>query len=349
MTWIGRKKLAFVPLVRTNAHPPDNAPADWENQILRRALFDPDPQSGRDRSLRAFINAASSGRADFDAIVQPRQTVDGQDVPVDALESQFGETLRAQGFQAAALVMLGGIGAGTAQRGGFWARFVMQEAVGVWAMEVMHCLTGFDDLYPFGGDMGAFDEMGGSSGSHPSAYTKAAIGWINSSTIVGPTSHDADFTLHAVGLFQPPPSGRVAAIRIGSTVPYLMIEARLKVDAFDAGIPSEGVIVYQVKTTDPLGHALNETPPVSLLTPAALAPGQSYTSSEGIKISVTGGVAGGFKVHVKKPTDARCPNILAQIAEIDDDIRTETDINLRKQLLMRRGQLRFQAQQLGCT
>ena len=117
-------------------------------------------------------------------VVWPRQVVDGQDVPADGLETRLGATLRAQGFDAAALVMLGGVGAGIAQRAGFWARFVMLEAVGVWAMEFMHCLTGFDDLYPFGGNIGAFDEMGGSSGTHPTAYTKAAIGWIDSSTIL---------------------------------------------------------------------------------------------------------------------------------------------------------------------
>jgi hypothetical protein len=26
-----------------NAHPPDQIPADWPDQILRRVLFDPDP------------------------------------------------------------------------------------------------------------------------------------------------------------------------------------------------------------------------------------------------------------------------------------------------------------------
>ena len=98
---------------------------------------------------------------------------------MDFLEGQLGAQLRAQGFNAAAIVMLGGLGAGTSQRGGFWARFVMLEGVGVWAMELMHCLTGFDDLYPFKGNFGGFDEMACSCGTHPSAYTKAAIGWLD--------------------------------------------------------------------------------------------------------------------------------------------------------------------------
>jgi hypothetical protein len=81
MTWIGRKKIAFVPLSRPNAHPPDFIPPDWENDILRRALYDPDPVTGKDKSLRAFIHTVSSGVADLDAVVTERHSVDLQDVP----------------------------------------------------------------------------------------------------------------------------------------------------------------------------------------------------------------------------------------------------------------------------
>ena len=53
MSWIGRKKLAFVPVHRPNAHPPDEAvPTDWPNEILRRVLYDPNPTTKVDRSLR---------------------------------------------------------------------------------------------------------------------------------------------------------------------------------------------------------------------------------------------------------------------------------------------------------
>src|SRR4051794_29349832 len=59
MPWIGRKKIAFVPLSRTNAHPPDFIPSDWESDILRRALYDPNPTTGKDESLRAYVGSAS--------------------------------------------------------------------------------------------------------------------------------------------------------------------------------------------------------------------------------------------------------------------------------------------------
>ncbi len=350
MTWIGRKKLAFVPLFRPNAHPPDQIPTDWENQILRRVLFDPNPTTGADRSLRAYIHAASSGRADLDAVVMPRESVDQQDVPVAFLEGKLGAQLRSQGFNAAAIVMLGGVGAGSAQSGGFWARFVMVEGVGVWAMELMHCLTAFRDLYPFDGNMGAFDEMACGCGTHPSAYTKAAIGWLDASAVVSQKVRAKDHKLHTIGLVQPPPSGRVAAVRIGSQVPFLMVEARRKVDQFDANIPSEGVIVYQVQTSDPLGHAQNNTAPVKLLTETALTLGQKFTSTSGVTVQVKSAIPGGFTVHIERPADPRCADILRKIANIDEELNEEgLDVNERKRLLIARGQLKTQAQQLGCS
>ncbi|MEK1854293.1 MAG: hypothetical protein AAAC48_21120, partial [Phyllobacterium sp.] len=314
MAWIGRKKIAFIPLYRPNAMPlPDQIPADWPNQILRRVLFDPDPTIQADRSLRAYIQAASSGRADLDAVVMPMQVLDQQDVPPDVFEGQLGSQLRDEGFNAAALVMLGQPPTGQGELGGFWARFDMSEALGVWAMELMHVLTGFTDLYTFGGNMGPFDNMACGCGTHPSAYTKAAIDWLNASAIAKHTGGTAEYALHAVGLDQPPPSGRWTAIRIGSKVPYLMVEARLMVDQFESksqlepGIPSQGVIVYRVQTSDPHGIAQNDIAPIQLLTltsaqkPTALQVGQAFTSDTHVTVSVTGTIPGGFLVVVRPP------------------------------------------------
>src|SRR5262245_5658246 len=147
MAWIGRKKIAFIPVFRPNARPPDVIPTDWNSDILRRVFYDPDKRTGLDRSLRAYIHAASSGVANFDAVVMPMATIDLQGVRLEFLDNLLdGPGLGAQGFDAAAAVMLGGPGAGTSQRGGFWARFVMAEKLGTWAMELMHVLTGFDDI-----------------------------------------------------------------------------------------------------------------------------------------------------------------------------------------------------------
>jgi hypothetical protein len=304
MPWIGRKKIAFVPLSRPNAHPPDLIPPDWENDILRRVVYDPDPATGTDKSLRAFIHTVSSGVADLDAIVTERHSVDLQDVSPSILDAEIGARLRADGCDAAAIVMLGGPGAG--MNSGFWSRFVMLEGVGTWAMELMHGLTGFTDIYPFGDDvdqqdpaMGLYDEMSAAAGTHPSAYTKAGIQWLDRATIAEHTGRAGVYALHAISLTEPPPTGRVAAVKIGAGVPYLMVEARLKVDQFDAGIPKEGVIVYAVQTPDPLGHRVNHLRPLILKTPQALSAGQAFFSGDGIGVSVSGSIPGGFVVVVE--------------------------------------------------
>jgi hypothetical protein len=333
--WIGRKKLALVPVYRPNyASPPDVIPPDWPDQIRQRMFFD--PHNGVDRSLRAYIRAASSGLADLDAVVQPMQNFDGTaqgDVEPGDLDGLLGAQLREQNFDAAALVMLGGVGAGTAISGGFWARFVMAEDVGTWAMEFIHCLTSFADLYPFAGrvgvatgqfayngNVGNYDEMAASAGTHPTAYTKAAIQWLDASTIAQHTFPTATYDLHSIGLPQPPPSGRFAAVRIGTQVPYLMVEARQRVDPFDAGIPAEGVIVYRVQTTDPFGNAQNAQPSVVMLTldptqlrPTALATGQVYADPNGVTVRVTQSLPGGYSVTINDPNQGVVvPNVLQE-------------------------------------
>jgi hypothetical protein len=109
MPWLGRKRIAFIPLHRPNAHPPDEPiPADWPAEILRRVYYDPNAfRDLPDRSLRTYIHTVSSGLADLDATVLPMEVLDQQDVPPNALEGELGASLRAQGFNAAALVMLG--------------------------------------------------------------------------------------------------------------------------------------------------------------------------------------------------------------------------------------------------
>jgi hypothetical protein len=315
LAWIGRKKIAFVPVYRPNAHPPDQIPDDWPDQIMRRIVYDPDTASGTDRSLRAYIHTASSGIADLDPLITPMQTVNEQNVPPDALEATMGAQLRASGCSAAAIVMLGGLGAGTALIGGFWARFVMVEQVGVWAMELMHCLTGFGDLYTLPvytdnakGDLGSWDEMACSCGTHPTAYTKAAISWLDPSTIASYGAGEQSYDLHSVGLVQPPPSGRWAAVRLGSQVPYLMVEARQRVDQFDRGISGEGVIVYCVQTSDPHGFSQNHLVPTYLL--AFLQVGQSFTSDSGFNIQVNSALPGGFSVTINNPLETVVPDVL---------------------------------------
>lgn len=315
MTWIGRKKIAFFPVYRGNAEPPDQIPADWPDLIMQRLVYDPDPKTGSDRSLRTYIRSASSGRADFDVVLMPMVTINAPnaDVTPAVLEDQLnGSSLRSQGFDAAAAVTLGGLNTGTGELGGFWARFAMVEALGVWAMELLHVLTGFTDIRdlvpPYAdspadmGDIGYFDEMAFSSGEHPTAFTKLGMKWLDASAIAQYDTGAATYDLHAIGLQQPPPPGRWAAVQIGSQVPYLMVEARLKVDQFESqsqaelGIPSEGVIVYRVQTSSALGISQNDHIPIFLLTDKALGVGMDFISPA-LTIRVTEAIPGGFRVQ----------------------------------------------------
>lgn len=87
MAWLGRKKLAFIPLSRTNIQPPDVIPPDWPGQIMLRLFFDPPtdqttggPIPGVDRSVRTYFHTVSSGLADLDVVVLPAQTIAEENV-----------------------------------------------------------------------------------------------------------------------------------------------------------------------------------------------------------------------------------------------------------------------------
>ena len=318
MAWLGRKKLAFIPLSRTNIQPPDVIPPDWPGQIMQRLFFDPAtnpttgaPIPGTDRSVRAYFHTVSSGLADLDVVVLPAQTIAEQNVPPDALEATMGAQLRSEGFVGAAIVMLGGPGGGsTSQLSNFaWSRFCMSDNLGNWVGEILHQtnLCDLPDLFDFAGNypsdenMGPFDQEAGYQATHLSAWTKRAVGWLDPSTVATHAGGAAEYTLHSVSLIQPPPAGRIAAVQIGTKVPYLMVEARLQADQFDINIPNQGVIVYRVQTTDPLGNAQHDTAPLALLTKTALTAGQSFTT-DGVTIDVGGAVLGGdFSILVQAP------------------------------------------------
>ncbi|HEY7415452.1 MAG TPA: hypothetical protein VH593_09685, partial [Ktedonobacteraceae bacterium] len=311
-------------------------PADWENVILRRVTYDPRPEAnGADRSLRAWLQAASSGRADIDPTVLPMQTIDKQDVPPDELEGTLGDPLRDKGVEAAQLVMLGGRGSGTSSATNpFWSRVVMAETNGVWLMEMIHGLTGFKDLYAFGNDVDpaeraidTFDEMSRASQTHPTAYTKNELGWLDAAAIRLHPGASANYTLQDLSLAQPPLTGRVGAVQIGGSFPYMMVEARKKTDQFEAGMPttndpfeagisSEGVIAYRVQTKNPTVEAREGNKlPLFLLTITALQPGQSTTLDNGVNLTVTAALPDGFTVNINDPNEVSVPYVLFSSAK----------------------------------
>ena len=173
---------------------------------------------------------------------------------------------------------------------------------------------------------------------------------------------DANYDLYSVGLIQPPSSGRVTAVRFGSQVPYLMVEARQRVDRFDSGIPSEGVIVYQVQTSNPFGWTQNGIAPVELLTTSALTPGMSYRSSGAqIVVTVNSPLPGGFRITISSTENPACVALRDQIAEANQKLADlseifrhgtpadKTDAGLRRQqLLAQIADLSRHPRKLGC-
>jgi hypothetical protein len=62
MALLGRKRLTFIPLSRTDAQLPDISPPEWIDQIWQGVFFEPgkdletgQPKPRADRSGRAFI------------------------------------------------------------------------------------------------------------------------------------------------------------------------------------------------------------------------------------------------------------------------------------------------------
>src|ERR1022692_65792 len=215
--WVGVKKVAFVPVIHPNYDLP-NSPqgAAWQQLILARIYSWPDAVRNLDVSLRNYIRTVSGGVADIQGEVRDFVTANIQDVPPSYFSSQLEPTLRNEGFDAAALVMNGGVGAGTSDQNGYWARFAMVEGVGVWAMELTHILCKYMDLYTNDkpNDLGSFDNMDCACGTHPTAYTKVQLGWLPPSAIVVAPPATSQYDLHSVGLAH----RRAVPTRIAKTI-----------------------------------------------------------------------------------------------------------------------------------
>ena len=233
------------------------------------------------------------------------QTIDKQEVAANEFEGTLGGRLRDQGMDAAVLVMLGGRGAGTNR--GFWSRVVMVESNGVWLMELIHGLTGFKDLYHFANDadpperaIDSFDEMSASSQTHPTAFTKNELGWLDAAAIPLHAGASVEYELQHVGLTQPPAAGRAAAVRIGDGFPYVMVEARKMTDQFEsrhavprrrAGKGHRQRGCHRLPRPDPqpdrAGAGGQQEAAVSCMTLTALQPGQSAALDNGVTLTVT--------------------------------------------------------------
>lgn len=59
-------------------------------------------------------------------------------------------------------------------------------------------------------------------------------------------------------------------------------------------------------------------------------------------------IAGGFIVHITRTTSAACAYIFGQIAQIEQDIKSETDPEALRGLRSTRDRLITEARKLGC-
>ena len=330
--WLGPQSVAYVPVVPIN----DNrfgAPSDFKELVIQRLLFNPDANSV-DRSLRAYLFSVSYGRA----MLQPTvfDTVTVPDPEPIGLGQASGEAIsialaNSPAFSNACAVF-------SYNPGYWWPDYAfwgnsnpipgtnvynfcydfIESEVGAWAMEHTHMLTYFGDLYKTtDADPGAFDNMSCACGVHPSTFTKLKLGWLDPSEIVDvSTGSQVTQTLHALALPRPSPPGRCTALRVPTGDPqhYLLVEARLRTDPFDAGIPSEGVVVYEV----------NEAiwAPLHLRTPTALGVSESFNDPafQGFWVTVDSAVTGGFTVHILFSEDPRCATDRAEISAIRNEI-----------------------------
>lgn len=358
--WIGVRRVAVVPVINTAVDP--GFPPDFAYHAAARTLFDPQGAGGRDDSLQNYIQAASYGRASLDATFFPPVATNGPDVTgaaMNSLPSGHGQThliavlphsfgQHRNGYAQWDMSPINGITAFA--RVALFAnpQLTMRQPTGVWAMEALHMLTEFGDLYNVNPNLGGFDVMASAwNTTHPTMHTKRAMGWVGSGQVPTHNTGNQQYVLHAVGLRHPPPPGRLSAIRIPSHIGagHFMVEARLATDQYEIvdaqgdGLPSQGVIVYEV-----LGE-LN----VLLRTTTALQPGQSYSNTgEGLTIQVNASVAGGMRITVTRSAAALCKSLAEQIADLEEELKNAQTVPERKALLIELGKLRKKADDLGC-
>jgi hypothetical protein len=313
--WLGVQKIAVVPTFNTQFDGP--APPDWDYLVMRRVLYDPDPVTGADRSLRAYINALSYGQAVLNAQLFPHAFSEGPSVMEAAWQSL------PSGHDCPYVLCVIPWADGDANRIGYFegvgqngvlavARVAMydilaikhRQTTGVWAMEVLHAMIGWPDLYKaHGTNMGDWDNMTFNAGTHSCAHLKLHPGWLAATDIANHPGRERDYDLQSLSVMRPSP-GRFAAVRIRSTTGNVfMAEARLRSDVYEMGfapltgeggnefrgLPGSGVIVYQTHDD------LQET----LFVAGGLRAEQTYDDAgEGFSIRVLAAIDEGVSVRV---------------------------------------------------
>ncbi|MBA4121954.1 MAG: hypothetical protein H0X72_05785 [Acidobacteria bacterium] len=356
--WVGANRIAIVPVF--NRQVDSEPPPDWAYQVRNRVFYDPDPATGVDRSFQNYIKTLSYGTAWLEGDVFPSVWSEDATINIPAMNSLPGN----HGYKHLVAVLPHSFGE---HRGGLafmdvpavngitsWARVALYEdrfltarqPMGVWGMEILHMETMFLDLYLTNPNLGSYDVMAGAGATtHATAHTKQAMGWLAHGKILNHSGGTTDLNLQAISMPQPPPPGRVTAVRIPSrlTSNHFVVEARVATDQYEKrdspgdGIPMDAVIIYEV---------------VSIFTVflrATLSVNQTFTiAGEGLTVKVTQSIPGGFSVSIKTTPGAECGQLREEIAALREDVRTEEDPFVRRQMRARIATLTAKATQLGC-
>ncbi len=367
--WLGTKEVAFL-----LAHAPELPvpPADWEAQARRKIFYDPVDHA----DLRSYVKTVSFGKARLVGDVYgPFQ--------VTAKRPDGSWHIGGAMEQAVAAATAGGQLSGvsyfcvifTDHPGPSWAFWGaaggscyvdMLDPLGVLAMENLHVLTQFADLYGIPDSPGAFDVMDCSCGTHPSVFTKLNLGWIDAGTVatVPASSGVASLTVHALSqpLSAASTPGRVHAIRLPSAASsgYYLVEARVRTDRYEAatpnvsnGIPSEGVVVYWIDEAS--------WPPVHLKKVLTTVGATFPDTARGLELTLSAVVPAGFTVTVNRTPPADCKWIRDELAGLETEIRgLQEELQHAgpgekaalaaeiKRLQAQRQKLHDRARQLGC-
>ena len=221
--WIGPRRVAIIPARPANVA----APPNWIDQIRQRLFYDP-AANGDDCSVRAYFDAVSYGKAQFEVdlvgevVVTPAVCGVMQDEAIRALPAGHNYRSACVVFPANTLgggcdgwaFGYGSLFPGTNDLRG-WCyvalNFRTGTLLGTWGMELLHVLTYFGDLYnpvnPAVPPPGRFDEMACNCGTHPSAVTKLHMGWLTAADVPYVSRSANTFTLHALALRPPAPPG----------------------------------------------------------------------------------------------------------------------------------------------
>jgi hypothetical protein len=187
-------------------------------------------------------------------------------------------------------------------------------------------VSGLMDLYAapsgyYADNLGPFDNMAGVGGQHVCAFTKRALGWLDGEAFATHRGRVVTYDLHALGLPQPPPAGRKTAVEVPLARRPLVVEARRKVDQFDANIPNEGLIVYEVEHPDIDPEPRFIHPVLHLKTydyrgkPTARPVGSTYVHPGGVRIVAIAELPGGYTVRIEDPN----PFLVDRTAEFSGD------------------------------